>query len=160
MARSKKEVAEISAIENPVTPLPGEEKEVTAKSDNTSIVYGYCRIHGGLRIDVNYNGEDKKVILKSANEIKKAGDETLIFTLRNDAYGITELNSDIAALCLEQIKGSKAYKTGYVFFAKSREEGDAKAKEYIKQQPKTGFEQLGEEDLKKAGLSKFSEAEG
>lgn len=164
MARPKK----IDAIEEPNTPLPGEtvvsEVKAEAKEVNKSVsiskVYAYCRIHGGYRIDVNVDGEDKKVILKSANEIKKAADNTFIFTLKNDAYGITELTSEIAALCLEQIKGTKAYKKGFIFFADNRAEGDAKAKEYLLQQPKTGFEQLGEEDLKKSGLSKFDEAEG
>jgi len=121
----------------------------TVKTEVVKIVYGFCRIPGGLNVGFMVDGEKQHIIFKSGMEKSRAGDnQTLIFTQKND-YGITEITKDQMELCKKEIEKSGIYRKGYIFFAESIDEGKKLAKQYLKLYATTGFERLTATDIEK-----------
>lgn len=182
MARkSKKAVEEVKEVKEEVIgldvmpPLPTEEvkeevkemKEEPAKVEVKKPVkveapkapekyYAFCRISGGLILDiVDEMGDKKKKILKSGNQSDVAADGTRTFQLRPSEFGITELTAEEAKQIKAALEPTKAWKKGFVFIVENEEDGKRMAQEQAVKYPKQGTEQLGSEQAKE--VSKYSE---
>ncbi|MDR3049433.1 MAG: hypothetical protein LBV16_06340 [Elusimicrobiota bacterium] len=131
-------------------PIDSNDKSKTASA------YGFCKVPGGVRIDIIVNGAKKTVLLKSASKKSLAGDEqTLKFDINAKEYGIVELSKQEAGLCVKAIENTKMFKKGFVFFADNKSDGQKKAAQFSALHGKTGFEQLSMEEVEKA-VEKFS----
>ena len=133
---------------NPVT----EEKEIK----ETSQFYAYCRIPGGLQFQIADGKDEKTVILKSGTSKTEAPDGTVTFSVNPDIFGVTVLNKNEKTQIEEQLKKSRLYQAGFVFFAKDKTEGDRKAAENIRKNPHIGLEPLDGKSLT-AATQVFSE---
>ena len=165
MARKKKEVKEevkeIETVVEEISPLPGEviakevKEEVPAKK-SAKTWYGFCRISGGLAVDILVNGEPKIIRFKSANTSSLAPDGTRLFQVHPDQFGVIELTEKEAKLCAERLKPMKCYQKGFIFITDSLEEGKQKAAQQAVDFPKQGTEQLTEAEVN-ANIKAFDE---
>ena len=165
MARKKKEAQEVKEIETGVeeiSPLPGEVIAKEVKEDNPAkkytpkTWYGFCRISGGLAVDILVDGEPKIIRFKSANTSSLAPDGTRLFQVRPQEFGVIELTEQEAKLCAERLKPMKCYQKGFIFITDSLEEGKQKAAQQAVDFPKQGTEQLTEAEVN-ANVKAFEE---
>lgn len=114
-----------------------QEKEVKAAN-----YYAYCRIPGGMQFEVSTGDGTRTIVLKSGTAMAAAPDGTVSFSVNPDVYGVTKLSRADKAQIEEQIKATRFFKKGFVFFAANKEAGDKKAAELLAQNPKIGMEPL------------------
>lgn len=150
-AKEVKEVNEIekdlNVSEDVLAPLPDAEdvkavevkEEVKAKK--AKVWYGACRISGGLRVDILVDGEQKKIMFRSANKSRLGADGTRTFEFNPDQFGIIELNEDEAKACIEALKPMNCYKRGFVIISDDMEKIKEIEKSNVANFPKQGTEQ-------------------
>lgn len=109
--------------------------------------YGYCRIPGGMQFHLNSGKEEKTIILKSGTEKISAPDGTVSYRIRPNVFGVTELSRSEKQQIEGQIKNSRVYQAGFIFFAQSKDAGDKRAEEQVKKNPDTGMEPLDASSL-------------
>ena len=153
----KVEVIQVKEIKE--APAKEEVKETPVKVEAPKApekYYAFCRISGGLILDiVDEMGDKKKKILKSGNKSDVAADGTRTFQLRPSEFGITELTAEEAKQIKAALEPTKAWKKGFVFIVENEAEGMRMAQEQAVKYPKQGTEQLGSEQAKE--VSKYSE---
>lgn len=159
-----KEVNEIekdlNVAEDVLAPLPDAEtvqaveaKEVKAKK--AKVWYGACRISGGLRVDILVDGEQKKIMFRSANKSRLGADGTRTFEFNPDQFGIIELTEEEAKACIEALKPMNCYKRGFVIISDDMEKIKEIEKSNVANFPQQGTEQ--ELALKGAVVNAFDE---
>jgi hypothetical protein len=162
-----KEVKEVNEIEKDLNvaedvlaPLPDAEdvkavevKEVKAKK--AKVWYGACRISGGLRVDILVDGEQKKIMFRSANKSRLGADGTRTFEFNPDQFGIIELTEEEAKACIEALKPMNCYKRGFVIISDDMEKIKEIEKSNVANFPQQGTEQ--ELALKGAVVNAFDE---
>lgn len=143
-------VPSIEEKEEMMAPLPDavpaekvEAKEVKeeVKAKKVKVWYGACRISGGLRVDILVDGEQKKIMFKSANKSRLGADGTRTFEFNPDRFGIIELPEEDAKACIEALKPMNCYKRGFVIVADDLAKIEEKEKENLLHFPKQGTEQ-------------------
>lgn len=156
MARKKKVVLEnVENVEQEnlqvagevLAPLPDAEpvkavevkEEVKAKK--AKIWYGACRISGGIRVDILVDGEQKKIMFRSANKSRLGADGTRTFEFNPDQFGIIELSEEEAKACIEALKPMNCYKRGFVIVSDDMEKIKEIEKSNVANYPKQGTEQ-------------------
>lgn len=136
--------------EEMMSPLPDEvnveakavkEVKTEVKAKKVKIWYGACRISGGLRVDILVDGEQKKIMFRSANKSRLGADGTRTFEFNPDKFGIIELSEEEAKACIEALKPMNCYKRGFVIVSDDMGKIEQIEKENLLHFPKQGTEQ-------------------
>lgn len=125
----------------PVKAVEVKEVNETVKAKKAKIWYGACRISGGLRVDILVDGEQKKIMFRSANKSRLGADGTRTFEFNPDQFGIIELTEEEAKACIEALKPMNCYKRGFVIVSDDMEKIKEIEKSNLANFPKQGTEQ-------------------
>lgn len=131
--------------------------QTAAQEKNDAKWLAYCRIPGGMQFKIqDGSGDEHTIVLKSGTEVVHAADGSVSFRVRPDTFGITELTAEEKRQIESQIKPSRVYKSGFIFFCQSKDAGEKKAAEQVRKNPHTGMEPLDAGSLT-ANAQAFSE---